>query len=320
MTFVRDLIGNTWISRKQADLVSGAWFQNDGPFSAVQRVSYLPARRRFVAILESIDDLEGGGTDIPAKFHECRSANDERAGTTRSFKIRTPARATPDDGAGCVGGMVRSDVILAIFYRDIPGEPALLDEIINTDYETIRRYLLNPNNWARETSTIDHIEPAGDEVIPSEDEDKIGDGDALEGVWMTIPMSVTHDVTSAYATVGQEDNQIIVGTSTNPGPLTATDVANLGNRTAFYAADGRFDVTIAPSTVGGEYLYAVYPDIWGGATASDFIVGGAGPGDASEIQTGLSVPTEYGTAGHTVARSDNLIYAPAGTNWERTSA
>lgn len=81
-----------------------------------------------------------------------------------------------------------------------------------------------------------------------------------------------------------------------------------------------FDVTLSPTNGGaGARLVHAYVDAHGPAAPTDYIIGDLGPGDVTEVQTGLSISMPGGAQSCRVAVSDFLIEAPGGVRFRRTS-
>lgn len=128
------------------------------------------ARPQIVSMVEAVDGLV-----LPDLFGErLRERKDARAGQamrSRQFWLSTSARATQDTH-GVVAGAERTfaDVELAVYYAATKARLDQLDLAINSDYEAIRRALLGANT-GMPTSTLISILPAGDELVPADDEE-----------------------------------------------------------------------------------------------------------------------------------------------------
>lgn len=144
---------------------------------------------------------------------------------------------------------------------------------------------------------------------------------------LLVPGSVTWTLTGDDG--GPSDAEVVsklwqarlfIGWTTNPGPYTEADILALNQLINALDANALFDVTLNPTSAPtGAYLVAAYHDVFNGAVPSDFEIGNFGNGDVTEVQTGELITVPGGTAPYSIARSDNLIEAPAGVRFARES-
>ena len=97
--------------------------------------------------------------------------------------------------------------------------------------------------------------------------------------------------------------RVYTGVTSSPGPYTEAQIEALALQNL--AADATLNTTLSPV---GQYVVHAYPDSYGPKTPLNFTLGTSGPGDMSEIQTGLPITNPQGESlSYRVARSDNLL-------------
>lgn len=110
-----------------------------------------------------------------------------------------------------------------------------------------------------------------------------------------------------------------IGWTTNAGPYTEADILALNELSNGLSSTATFSDTLSPTNGGaGAYLVHAYETSFGPRTPLEYEIGSLGPGDVTEVQTGLSMAIPGGTMTVRVARSDNLIEAPGGVSFEGT--
>lgn len=110
-----------------------------------------------------------------------------------------------------------------------------------------------------------------------------------------------------------------IGWTTNAGPYTEANILALNEFTNDLSSTATFSTTLSPTNGGaGAYLVHAYETGFGPRVSTQYEIGSLGPGDVTEIQTGLSMAIPGGTMTVRVARSDNLIEAPGGVAFEGT--
>ena len=97
--------------------------------------------------------------------------------------------------------------------------------------------------------------------------------------------------------------RIFTGITNLPGPYSEAEVEAL--ITQGLSSSAAFSGSMSPVT---QYIVHAYPDPYGPLLPTNFQIGDFGPGDMTEIQTGLAITNAFGsTQNYRVARSDNLI-------------
>lgn len=190
---VLSFVTGGWANRTAGPKITGQWLEDALAEAERRGVGYKLARSQIVSMMEGID---GGALCHPDEgshgFTEGRYTNldEDGAPQTRQFFIRSSARTTVADGL-CQGrAWTRHDLDLAVYYR-ARLEGAALDEMINTDYETIRTTLLDPRNWNRPGSSLIELAAQVDDLLPADDETHVGDGGDVKGVWQIFRIPLT---------------------------------------------------------------------------------------------------------------------------------
>ena len=105
---------------------------------------------------------------------------------------------------------------------------------------------------------------------------------------------------------------VFTGLTASPGPYSEAEIEALTKRLLPSSQLGQIILTPI-----NQYIVHAYPDSFGPRVPTDFQIGTVGPGDMTQIQTGLSITNPFGTTlPYSVARSDFLLNSPGGIEFE----
>ena len=191
---VTSFLTGGWLNQTIGPLITTQWLEDAIAEAAFEvGVGYVLARTQVVSILEGIDPddlLQPAGYGCGFVEGRTLEFDEDGAPTSRTFFIRSASRATVADGYCEGGAWTRHDMDVAIYYRK-RHEWANLDEVVNTDYEVIRRALLDVSLWDRPTSSLISLATTVDELLPADDETHVDDDGDVKGVWQVFRVPLT---------------------------------------------------------------------------------------------------------------------------------
>ena len=153
-------------------------------------MTWRTARAQLVSMIEGVAQSSIWDSSLGRFTHEPRFFESPFSGKPRRFGLRGIGVSTIAMATGAQSRRMRTDAELVLDYP-MHGDGAKLDDVIWSDYETLRERLLDVSTWNRPTSTIEGLTLSEIDLDGATDDVDNADGQRV-GRRLTILFTVSH--------------------------------------------------------------------------------------------------------------------------------